>query len=176
MDKITTAQRSANMSKIHAKNTKPEMAVRRLLHRLGYRFRIHSSFLPGKPDIYFTGRNLAIFVHGCFWHQHAGCKHAVLPKTRTEFWIPKLRGNQERDRQNIEQLDAMGWKTLVIWECETKRAEELGSRVIGTLGSTKYMVEAHHSPRERDDHGARDNKKNPPSVTEIPADDETSPR
>ena len=101
------------------------MVVRRLLHRLGYRYRLHAGELPGRPDIVFRSRRKAIFVHGCFWHQHEGCRRATIPRTRTAYWQGKFEGNKERDRVSLEALGCLGWKTLVVWECETKKLKAL---------------------------------------------------
>lgn len=105
------------MAAIRGKDTKPEMMVRRFLHANGYRFRLHRKDLPGKPDIVLSRLKTCIFVHGCFWHRHAGCRYAVLPKTRSEFWAAKLQGNVERDRRSAEALAGAGWNVFVIWEC-----------------------------------------------------------
>jgi DNA mismatch endonuclease (patch repair protein) len=113
------------MSRIGSKNTKPEMTVRSLLHRAGYRYRLHSETLPGKPDIVFPRRKAVIFVHGCFWHQHPACKRAGMPSSRTGFWVPKLTRNIERDKQVIRKLKAIGWRVLVVWECELKSPEKV---------------------------------------------------
>ena len=106
------------MSRIRAKNTKPEVFVRSMLHRMGYRFRIHLKGLPGKPDIVLPKYHTAIFVHGCFWHGHEGCKDFAPPKTRTEWWLNKIDGNKKKDTENIAQLDRQGWQVIIIWECE----------------------------------------------------------
>ncbi len=106
------------MSRIRAKNTKPELFVRSMLHRMGYRFRIHLKGLPGKPDIVLPKYHTAIFVHGCFWHGHEGCKDFAPPKTRTEWWLNKINGNKKRDTENITQLGRQGWQVIIIWECE----------------------------------------------------------
>lgn len=116
MDKVTTAVRSRNMSLIRAKNTKPELLVRRALFKLGLRYRIHSP-LPGKPDIVFTSQKLAIFIHGCFWHNH-GCKFDHVPKSNEVFWSSKILKNKERDLKNTTALEEKGWRTLIIWECD----------------------------------------------------------
>ncbi len=115
------------MGKIQSKDTSPEMIVRKLVHGLGYRYRLHRKDLPGKPDLVFYGREKIIFVHGCFWHQHANliCKIARVPKSKTHYWIPKLQRNVERDAQHLRLLEAEGWKVLVIWECEVKNTNEL---------------------------------------------------
>ncbi|WP_298434716.1 very short patch repair endonuclease [uncultured Jannaschia sp.] len=111
--------RSALMRRIGPKNTKPEMVVRQTLHRLGYRFRLHAKELPGRPDIVFRPRKKVIFVHGCFWHRHPGCRKSTSPKTRREFWEAKFAANQARDARVQEDLIALGWQCLIIWECET---------------------------------------------------------
>lgn len=117
------------MSLVRKTDTKPEMVVRRTAHALGYRFRLHRKDLPGTPDLVFPGRRKAIFVHGCFWHQHAGCKLGKLPKSRPEYWLPKLRRNQERDAAAQAALTADGWAVETIWECETKDAELVRTKV-----------------------------------------------
>lgn len=122
------------MAKIKSKGTKPEMMVRRLLFALGYRYRLHDSRLPGHPDLVFRGRRKAIFVHGCFWHRHDGCRLARLPKSRLDFWKPKLEGNKERDARKLMQLDALGWHSLVVWECELKDLNSLEKRLKAFLG------------------------------------------
>lgn len=115
-DPLTPEQRSLCMSRIRGKNTKPEMIVRRGLHALGLRYRLHDRQLPGSPDLVFPGRRAAIFIHGCFWHGH-DCPLFRLPSTRTDFWLAKIERNQERDRNALEDLHARGWRSLVIWEC-----------------------------------------------------------
>jgi len=117
-DRISPAQRSAQMSRIRGTNTKPELLVRRILHRSGYRYLLHAASFPGRPDLVFKSRKKVIFVHGCFWHQHSGCSDATLPKSRTRFWREKLRRNVERDEEQRRALIAMGWDVLVLWECE----------------------------------------------------------
>lgn len=120
-----SAERSRIMASVRGKDTKPEMTVRRLAHALGYRFRLHRRDLPGRPDIVFPARKKVIFVHGCFWHQHRGCRKATIPKTRREFWQAKLTKNEARDGRMIVALEAIGWAALVIWECQTRDAESL---------------------------------------------------
>ncbi|MDE2835277.1 MAG: very short patch repair endonuclease [Bacteroidota bacterium] len=120
-DRITKERRSWNMSRIRGRNTRCEIRLRSGLHRAGYRFGLHSARLPGRPDIVLTRFRMAIFVHGCFWHRHEGCRKAALPKTNVAFWQEKFRGTVERDRRNREQLSAMGWRTIVVWECEINR-------------------------------------------------------
>lgn len=114
------------MQAVKSKDTKPEMVVRRLLHSMGYRYRLHRKGLPGKPDIVFPGRKKAIFVHGCFWHWH-GCKKGQLPKSRLAYWKPKLTKNVERDKAKTEQLESLGWRVLVVWQCETADVDALAS-------------------------------------------------
>ena len=108
------------MRAIKSKDTKPELAVRRVLHAMGYRFRLHTEDLPGRPDIVFRARKKAIFVHGCFWHRHPGCRYSTMPKTRTSFWEKKFEANVTRDRRVIESLVAEGWRVLVVWECQVR--------------------------------------------------------
>jgi len=131
MDTLTPEERHERMSRVRGKNTKPEMLVRRLLHSMGYRYRLHVAGLPGKPDIFFSKRRKAIFVHGCFWHRHPDptCPFARLPKSRLDFWVPKLEGNRRRDLRNMERLIELGWKCLVIWECELRDREALANRL-----------------------------------------------
>ena len=120
MDHLTKEKRSLNMRKIGSKNTKPELLVRKMLHRKGIRFRLHAKDLPGKPDISNKSKGFAIFVNGCFWHQHEGCKRANTPKSNKEYWVPKLERNVKRQKDNIKSLIEMGMKPHVIWECEVK--------------------------------------------------------
>jgi DNA mismatch endonuclease (patch repair protein) len=124
-DVLTPEQRRRNMAAIKGKNTGPELLVRRLVHRLGYRYRLHVSGLPGKPDLVFGSRKKVIFVHGCFWHRHLCPMGQVRAKTRAEFWDEKLRGNVMRDSRNIERLRSAGWKVHVVWECETRNLHDL---------------------------------------------------
>ena len=119
-DKISSSARSKNMAAIKGKDTKPEIIVRRYLHKLGYRFRLHRKDLPGKPDITLPRFKTVIFVHGCFWHRHEQCKNSVMPKSNVAFWRKKLDGNVVRDKKNVELLKEQGWKVLVIWECEVR--------------------------------------------------------
>jgi DNA mismatch endonuclease (patch repair protein) len=112
--------RSENMRAIRSKDMRPELAVRSLVHRLGYRCRLHRKDLPGKPDLVFASRRKVIFVHGCFWHSHRGCKAAHVPKSNLEYWGPKLERNRVRDKKALKAIKAIGWDAFVIWECETK--------------------------------------------------------
>jgi DNA mismatch endonuclease (patch repair protein) len=124
-DHLTPEQRSAHMRRIRKQDTKPEMVVRRMIHALGLRFRLHRRDLPGTPDIVLPRHHKAVQVHGCFWHQHEGCPLARQPKTRLDYWQPKLRRNIERDRQALTALERAGWRCLIIWECQTRDADAL---------------------------------------------------
>ena len=123
-------QRSRNMSAIKSKNTKPEIAVRKVLHSMGYRFRLHGKDLPGSPDIVLPKYRTVIFVHGCFWHRHKNCKYATTPKTRREFWENKFKVNLKRDLEIQEKIKNLDWRSVVIWECETKSFDNLRKRII----------------------------------------------
>ncbi len=132
MDRISQEHRSWNMSRIRSKDTKPEMIVRSLLHRMGYRFRLHVKTLPAKPDIVLPKYKTIIFIHGCFWHKHSDCKEATTPKSNTAFWQTKLAKNVERDRKKKEKLKRLGWDIIVIWECEIKKSLD---RVAATIAN-----------------------------------------
>lgn len=112
---------------------KPELLVRKLVHALGFRFRLHRKDLPGKPDLAFIGRKRAVFVHGCYWHQHQGCREGRLPSSNIEYWQPKLQRNTARDAQNIRDLESFGWQVMVVWECETKSLASLSDRLAAFL-------------------------------------------
>ena len=129
MDTLTPTERSEMMRRVRGKDTKPEMRVRRILHGLGYRYRLHARELPGTPDIVFRPRKSAIFVHGCFWHRHQGCKMARLPKSRIDYWKSKLEANRSRDVRHREELDRLGWRVLIVWECETRDTDALAGRL-----------------------------------------------
>ena len=131
MDTLSLQQRSERMSLIRSKDTKPEILVRRMLHGMGYRYRLHATDLPGKPDIVMRNRKIAIFVHGCFWHRHPDkdCKLARLPKSKTDFWIEKLEGNRRRDIAKQNELLEHGWNILVIWECELSNLDLLKLKI-----------------------------------------------
>ena len=131
VDKLTPEERSINMGKIRSRNTSPEMKVRKIAHGLGYRFRLYRRDLPGKPDLVFTARKKVIFVHGCFWHQHKDpkCKISRIPKSKLDYWIPKLQNNVDRDMQHQAELKKLGWKNLVVWECEVKNIERLRRKI-----------------------------------------------
>ena len=119
-DKLTPQQRSALMAKVHSKDTKPEEIVRKALFRQNFRYRKNVSTMHGKPDIVLPKYRAVVFIHGCFWHQHSGCKEAVRPKTRQDYWETKLNRNIERDASNIAKLEELGWRVFVIWECELR--------------------------------------------------------
>lgn len=129
MDRLTPQRRSWLMSRVKSKNTSLEIAVRRLIFRMGYRYRLHDRQLPGKPDLVFAGRKKIIFVNGCFWHGHEGCRYARLPKTRIGFWRTKMNINRVRDRTNIALLKANGWRVLIVWQCELKNTKVLTKKL-----------------------------------------------
>lgn len=133
-DIVSHAVRARMMSGIKGKDTSPELTVRRMLHAKGYRFRLHRKDLPGTPDIAMPGRKVAIFVHGCFWHAHAGCKFAKLPSTRQDFWKKKLLGNVERDQRATVKLLELGWRVLCVWECALRDANA-ADRLPGILSA-----------------------------------------
>ena len=128
-DNISKERRSANMRAVRSQDTKPEIRVRQIVHRLGYRFRLHRRDLPGKPDLAFPSRKMAIFVHGCFWHQHKGCRRGNMPQTNTGFWRSKLERNAARDSKQLAALKTSGWRALVIWECEIKDEKRVVARL-----------------------------------------------
>lgn len=134
MDTISAEQRSRVMALIRGKNTKPEMAVRKVLHAMGYRYRLHDRSLPGCPDLVFRSRRKIIMVNGCFWHRHK-CPYFRMPKSRVEFWAAKLERNSRRDAKNRRALVKAGWSVLVVWECELKRPGVLAKRLVRFLGS-----------------------------------------
>jgi len=133
VDTLTPPQRSRLMSRVRGRNTRPEMLVRRLLHSLGYRYRLHRSDLPGRPDLTFPGRKVVIFVHGCFWHRHAKCKKATTPASNRDYWLAKFRQNKMRDRRKQRELEKLGWRVVVVWECETADLKSLGERLCSEL-------------------------------------------
>ena len=119
------------MASVRSKNTAPELIVRKLLHRMGYRYRLHMNKLPGSPDLVFPTRKKIVFVHGCFWHRHEGCRYATIPKTRKNFWKDKFNANIIRDRLNQQELEKLGWKILTVWQCELKNLPGLIERFDG---------------------------------------------
>lgn len=130
-DSLTKAERSERMSRIKGKHTKPEIKVRKLVHSLGYRYRLHRKDIPGKPDLVFSNRRKVIFVSGCFWHRHgdSNCSLSRLPKSRLDFWLPKLERNAERDSENLKLLGQSGWKSLTVWECELRDIDAVKQKV-----------------------------------------------
>ncbi|MGI6368943.1 MAG: very short patch repair endonuclease [Anaerolineae bacterium] len=132
---MTTAHRSWNMSRIRSRNTGPEKAVRSLLHRMGYRFRLHRRDLPGVPDIVLPKYHAVVLVHGCFWHRHPGCKYAYTPKTRVDFWQAKFAANVRRDAEVQALLSDLGWAVLIVWECELRDRARLSDRLRTFLDS-----------------------------------------
>lgn len=127
---------SRRMRAVKRENTSPELTVRRLLHALGLRFRLHKRSLPGSPDIVLRKHKAVIFVHGCFWHRHPGCRYASTPKTRQEYWMPKFVANIERDARKASELEALGWKVLTVWECETRNLAVLEERLRSDFSSS----------------------------------------
>ena len=130
VDKLTKEHRSWVMSRIRSRDTKPELIVRSMLHRCGYRFSLRKNDLPGKPDVVMPKHNTIIFIHGCFWHQHKNCKNARRPKENKSYWLPKLEANRNRDAENLKTLNELGWECLVVWECELKQEEKI-KKVLG---------------------------------------------
>lgn len=130
VDQISAERRSAVMAQIKGKNTGPEVRVRKAAHAMGLRFRLHRTDLPGKPDMVFPKFRVALFVHGCFWHQHAGCRRASMPKSKTEYWEAKLRRNVARDALVAPALQLLGWRSVVIWECETNNRSTLSDVIV----------------------------------------------
>jgi DNA mismatch endonuclease (patch repair protein) len=152
LDKITPQARSKNMSRIRSKDTSPEIRVRKLIFGMGYRYRVHSKVLPGRPDVVFASRKAVIFIHGCFWHQHQHCVDGRLPSSRVEYWLPKLQNNVTRDAANERNLVKSGWRVLTIWECEAGDMR-LAERIREFLDPRTPVVESQiksHPPTEWD--------------------------
>jgi DNA mismatch endonuclease (patch repair protein) len=133
MDRLTKDERSRLMSRIRSKDTGPELKVRSLLHRLGFRFRLHRRDLPGRPDITLPKYRIVIFVHGCFWHRHPGCRRATSPKTKTAFWNAKFQQNVERDLVVRERLEKLGWSVSIVWQCELIDQEVLVDKLMKVI-------------------------------------------
>ena len=129
-DTLSPAERSERMARVKSRDTGPERSVRRLLTSLGFRYRLQYEKVPGRPDIAFPGRRKVIWVHGCFWHRHSGCKKATLPKSRQDFWLSKLEANRRRDAAVQAEAVRLGWRTLVVWECELRRPDDLSKRLL----------------------------------------------
>ncbi|MCE5307001.1 MAG: very short patch repair endonuclease [Acidobacteriales bacterium] len=138
MDRLSPERRSENMRRIRSKDTLPEMVVRRLVHGMGFRYRLHVHALPGRPDLVFPRLKKIIQVQGCFWHQHRGCPQAHIPKSRIEYWRPKLLRNRKRDRENERLLRSDGWEVLTIWECETGQSKAVRNRIGAFLNTHKF--------------------------------------
>lgn len=132
-DAFSKEKRSEVMSKIRSKNTKPELAVRKALTRMGLRYRLQSRLLPGKPDIIISRMSTVIFVNGCFWHQHSNCKRKAMPKSNREYWQKKLGGNVERQRRDVRALKKLGWRVIKVWECQTTSESKLAGRLSRVL-------------------------------------------
>lgn len=141
MDVLTPEQRHKNMSAIHGKDTKPEVWLRKKLFEQGYRYRKNVKNIPGHPDIWLAKYNTVIFIHGCFWHRHKDCKFASMPKSRTEFWMDKFNRNIERDNKVREELQVIGIKTLVVWECTIKRMMKDEKELLSVVGQIKEFLE-----------------------------------
>ena len=125
VDRLSQERRSALMSRIRGRDTQPELVVRRTVHQMGYRFRLHRRDLPGTPDLVFPSRRIALFVHGCFWHSHRGCPKGRAPKSNLGYWRPKLQQNKKRDRRKAERLRRLGWRVVILWQCELKDQDNL---------------------------------------------------
>ena len=133
VDTVTAQVRSRIMAAVKSKNTKPELAVRRLLHGLGYRYRLHRKDLPGRPDLIFPSRRKVVFVNGCFWHGHEQCPKARLPASNKEYWIAKLKRNKERDKRNFALLKEGGWMSIAVWECELSDPDAVAQKLVAFL-------------------------------------------
>lgn len=151
-DKLSPEQRSGCMSKIHSASTKPEIKVRKALFGKGYRFRVNVKTLPGTPDIVLPKYHTIIFVNGCFWHGHDGCKHYTVPETNTEFWVEKVRRNKERDAVDVQRLESLSWGVITIWECELKSKvfQDTIAKVEEELAANKAKWEAYQAKRRSD--------------------------
>mgnify|MGYP001045471488 FL=1 len=147
-DPSITPARSQLMARIRRSDTKPERIVRSVLHRLGYRFRIQFKGVPGRPDITFPGRRQAIQVHGCFWHQHSGCRHARIPATRRDFWEAKFARNRERDDRLLAEAQSQGWEVLTLWECGIADDAGLEQTLVAFLGPTNVVSGSRRLPKE----------------------------
>lgn len=134
MDKLTPSARSALMARVRSKDTSPELLVRSMLHGMGFRFRLHRKDLPGSPDIVLPGRRKVVWVHGCFWHRHPGCKYASIPKSNHRFWDDKFKNNVRRDRSHQSRVEELGWEPLVVWQCELQDPEKLARKLARFLG------------------------------------------
>jgi DNA mismatch endonuclease (patch repair protein) len=154
VDTLTPAQRSAVMARIRGKDTAPELAVRSLLRRMGYRFRVHRRDLPGSPDIVLSGRGVVVFVHGCFWHRHRGCRHAATPASRARFWRLKFERNVERDARNRVALRRLGWRVITVWECEISGSDQPSA----LAARLKRLIDDQPTSRSRTPSGTAPNR------------------
>lgn len=156
-DKVSIKQRHYIMSRVRSINTRPEIKLRKALFEKGFRYRVNVKTLPGKPDIVLPKYRTAIFVNGCFWHGHSGCKYYTVPETNVEFWVEKVRKNKERDAVNVQRLESLSWSVVTIWECElkSKAFADTVSRVVGELASNKEKWEAYQAKRKSDREFAR---------------------
>ena len=145
-DIVDSRRRSELMAGIRTRDTVPELAVRRIAHRMGLRFRLHRKDLPGRPDLVFPRHRLAVFVHGCFWHRHDGCRYAYIPKSRIAFWTEKFASNVARDTRQEVALRALGWRVLVIWECEARRKTEVERRLAALIRGEGSAPERENTP------------------------------
>jgi DNA mismatch endonuclease (patch repair protein) len=143
MDHVSSEKRSAIMAAVKSKHTRPELIIRRLIHKAGFRYRLHDRHLPGSPDIVFRSRRSVVFVHGCFWHGHAGCPKARLPLTRPEFWSQKVASNRRRDRATIRALRRAGWGALVVWQCQLRTPTRVLSKI------TKFLERSSRTDASR---------------------------
>lgn len=138
MDIVSPEKRSRMMAGIKGKNTRPEMVVRKMVHGMGFRYRLHRKDLQGSPDLVFPRLRKVIFVHGCFWHRHPGCRFAYTPKSNIQFWLKKLEANSRRDAQALKTLEALGWEILVVWECEVSNLPSLSRKLNSFLASNLH--------------------------------------
>lgn len=137
-DSVPSSVRSQIMARVRSKGMKPEMKVRRVLHGLGYRYRLHRDDLPGKPDLAFLSRRMVVFVNGCFWHSHCGCSRVRIPATNRKYWTDKLNKNRNRDEHNVRLLKESGWRVVVVWECQLRDMRAVTNRLVAFLGPTRY--------------------------------------
>lgn len=140
VDHLSSEERSRNMSRVKGRDTKPERLVRSLIHSMGFRFSLYRKDLPGRPDIVLTRHRKLVFVHGCFWHGHPGCSRATMPSTNIQFWEKKISGNRMRDVTVRRRLGIMGWRVLVIWQCQTKNTEKLKTRLARFLAPDNELL------------------------------------
>jgi DNA mismatch endonuclease (patch repair protein) len=153
-DKFSPAERSTIMAAVRSSNTTPERVVRSTLHRLGYRYRLHDARLPGKPDLSFPSRRIALFVHGCFWHRHQNCKRAATPSARQDYWLAKFERNVRRDSENRFKIEELGWTVLVVWECQLRGIDWI-SEVQSALDAAKASASAGRKLRMQDDRASQ---------------------